>query len=290
MKEPCEYILTLIAVIACANAPVRAQELEGALKRIQQTKTIRLGYHESSVPFSYRDANKQPAGFTVDICSRVANGIQQQLALDKLDVKWVLVTELNRFEMVRDGAVDVECGTSTNTLTRQKMVDFSLTIWLDGANFVVDPARSGARKLGDLGGKKIGVVDNTTTNQVLADTLKRDYISAEIVPVDDYVAGLNALKAGKIDAFAADQAVLIGLAAAVRNQFRLLLGEQNFSYEPFALTVRRNDPDFRLAVNTVVARVLRSGQIAEIYQRWFGSLGKPSPLLVATWASNSLPD
>ena len=82
-----KYILTLIAVIACANAPVRAQELEGALKRIQQTKTIRLGYHESSVPFSYRDANKQPTGFTVDICSHVANGIQQQLALDKLDVK-----------------------------------------------------------------------------------------------------------------------------------------------------------------------------------------------------------
>ncbi len=284
------YILALIAVIACANASLRAQQLEDTLKTIQQTKMIRLGHHEASVPFSYVDANKQPAGFTVDICSRVANGIKQQLGLDKLDVKWVPVTEQTRFEMVRDGAIDIECGTSTNTLSRQKMVDFSLTIWLDGANFVVDPARLGARKLGDLAGKKIGVVDNTTTRQVLADTLKRDYIDAQIVPVGDYMAGMNALKAGKIDAFAADQAVLIGLAFAVRDQFRVLLGEQSFSYEPFALTVRRKDPDFRLAVNTVVARVLRSGQILEIYERWFGSIGKPSPLLVATWASNSLPD
>jgi len=269
---------------------VRAEELEGTLKSIQQTKTIRLGYHESSVPFSYLDADKKPAGFTVDICSRVANGIQQQLGLDNLEVKWVLVTEENRFDMVRDGKIDIECGTSTNTLTRQKSVDFSLTIWLDGANFVVDPGRLGARKLGDLAGKKIGVVDNTTTKQVLADTLKRDYINAQIVPVANYLAGMNALKAGNIDAFAADQAVLIGLAFAVRNQFRVLLGQQNFSYEPFALTVRRKDPDFRLAVNTVVARVLRSGQIVDIYKRWFGSIGEPSPLLMATWASNSLPD
>ena len=84
--------------------------------------------------------------------------------------------------------------------------------------------------------------------------------------------------------------MLIGLAFAVRDQFRMLLGEKSFSYEPFALTLRRNDPDFRLAVNTVVARILRSGQIMEIYERWFAAIGKPSPLLVATWASTSLPD
>lgn len=285
-----KIILAAITMIACVGTAARAEELEGTLKTIQQTKTIRLGYHESSIPFSYVDASKQPAGFTVDICSRVANGVQQQLGLDTLEVKWVPVTEQNRFEMIRDGKIDVECGTSTNTLSRQKIVDFSLTIWLDGANFVVDPSRSGARKLGDLGGKKIGVVDKTTTKQALADTLKRDYISAQIVTVDDYTAGIDALKAGKIDAFAADQAVLIGFAFSLRNQFRLLLGEQSFSYEPFALALPRKDPDFRLAVNTVVARVLRSGQIVEIYERWFGTIGKPTPLLVATWASNSLPD
>lgn len=283
-------LLALIALLASAVPPAFGQQLEGTLKTIQQSKAIRLGYHEASVPFSYVDASKQPAGFTVEICSRVANGIQQQLGLDKLDIKWVLVTEQTRFDMVRDGSIDLECGTSTNTLSRQKIVDFSLTIWLDGANFVVNPAVSGARKLGDLGGKKIGVVDNTTTKQVLIDRLKRDYINAQVVTVGGYMDGLNALQQGKIDAFSADQAVLIGLAFAVRNQFRVLLGEQNFSYEPFALTLRRGDTDFRLAVNTVVARVLRSGQILEIYERWFGSLGKPSPLLVAAWAASSLPE
>ena len=285
-----KHILAALALLAAAAAPAFAQSPEGTLKTIQQTKAIRMGYLETAVPFSFADDKKQPAGFSVDLCKRVAAGIQQQLGLPSLDIKWVPVTQENRFDMVRNGTIDLECGTSTHTLSRQRVVDFSLTTWVDGANFVVNPATSGARKLGDLGGKKIGVIHGTTTEKALGEILKRDYINAQLVPVKDQLEGLNALKDGKVDAYAADQAVLIGLAFAVRDQLRLLMGEQPFSYEPYGLVLRRGDPDFRLAVNTVVARVLRSGQILEIYERWFGKLGKPTALLVATWATNGLPE
>lgn len=282
--------LGAVALLVAVMAPAHAQSPEGTLKTIQQTKTIRLGYLQTAVPFSFADDKKQPAGFSVDLCQRVANGIQQQLGLSDLEIKWVPVTQENRFDMVRNGTIDLECGTSTHTLSRQKTLDFSLTTWVDGANFVVNPAVSGARRLSDLNGKKVAVITGTTTERAIAEISKRDFITLQLVPVKDHLEGMNALNDKKVDAYAADQAVLIGLAFAVRDQMRVLMGEQPFSYEPYGLVMRRGDPDFRLAVNTVVARVLRSGQIMEIYDRWFGKLGKPTPLLVATWATNGLPE
>ena len=285
-----KQMLGIVTLLVAVMAPAHSQSPEGTLKTIQQTKTIRLGYLQTAVPFSFADDKKQPAGFTVDLCQRVANGIQQQLGLPSLEIKWVPITQENRFDMVRNGTIDLECGTSTHTLSRQKTMDFSLTIWVDGANFVVNPAVSNARRLADLNGKRIAVIPGTTTERAIAEISKRDFISVELVPVKDHLEGMNGLNDKKVDAYATDQAVLIGLAFAVRDQMRVLMGDQPFSYEPSGLVLRRGDPEFRLAVNTVIARVLRSGQIMEIYDRWFGKLGKPSPLLVATWATNGLPE
>jgi ABC-type amino acid transport substrate-binding protein len=282
--------VAVIALLAVAAASASAQDLQETLKTIQQTKAIRLGYLQDSVPFSFADDSKQPAGFSVELCKRVAGGISQQLGIADLEIKWVPVTLENRFEQVRNGSIDLECGISTNTLSRQKIVDFSLTTWVDGASFVVNPAVSSARKLADLSGKKVGVIPNTTTERAIAEISKKDYLSITLVPVKDHLEGMNALKDGKVDAYSSDQAVLIGLAFAVRDQFRVLISEQPFSYEPYGLVMRRGDPDFRLAVNTVVARLMRTAQIMEIYQRWFSKLGKPSPLLVSTWATNGLPE
>ena len=285
-----KQILAGVVLLAMAVLPAAAQDLTGTLKTIQQTKTIKLGYQQDAMPFSFVDDKQQPVGYTIDLCKRVAAGVQQQLGLADLQIKWVPVTQENRFDKVRDGSIDLECGISTHTLSRQKIVDFSLTTWVDGASFVVDPKVLGARRIGDLAGKRIGVIPNTTTERALSDINKRDFLSLQLVPIKSHIEGMNALKDGKLDAYATDQAVLIGLAFAVRDQFRVLISEQPLSYEPYGLVLRRGDPDFRLAVNTVLARILRTGQIAEIYERWFGKLGKPSALLVATWATNGLPE
>jgi ABC-type amino acid transport substrate-binding protein len=283
------YAVVLLVSCGVLAGPAAAQQLKGTLKKIADTKTIRLGYLRDSVPFSYVDQNGEPSGYSIDLCKRVAAGVQQQLNLPDLSIKWVPATLANRFDLVSSGGIDVECGTSTNTLSRQKQVDFSLMTWVDGGAFMVKAGQP-SRGLSDLAGKKIAVVAGTTTEPALREALKKGYINAEIVTVSKHIDGLEALRKGEVDAYASDQVVLIGLAAAVRDQMQLKLSEQQFSYEPYGLVLRRDDADFKQAVNTVLARLYRSGEIVQLYKRWFSGLGDPAPALVIMFGLNGLPE
>ena len=266
-----------------------AQELQGTLQRVAQTKTIRLGYLKEGIPFSFAEVQGKPLGYSIDLCNRVAAGIQEQLGLPRLDVQWVEVTSANRFDRVVDGTIDLECGTSTNTIGRQKKVDFSLMTWVDGASFLVK-ADQPARRLSDLAGKKIAVMAATTTENVLRAALTKNHINAEVVVVKEHLDGLNALDRGTADAYASDRTVLVGLALAVGSQMPVALADEQFSYEPYGLVLRRNDADFKQAVNQALAALYRTAGVIEIYDRWFGKLAKPSPLLIAMFALNGLPE
>jgi ABC-type amino acid transport substrate-binding protein len=270
-------------------AQAHAQESQGTLQRIAQSKSIRLGYLKEGVPFSFAEQPGKPAGYMVELCIRVANGIQQQLGIAALDIQWVEVTSANRFDRVVDGTIDLECGTSTNTIARQKVVDFSLMTWVDGASFLVK-ADNPARRLADLSGKKIAVMSGTTTEKALRDALAKASVSVQIVPVKEHLDGLNALDRGTADAYASDRTVLVGLALAIGNQMPVALAEEQFSYEPYGLMLRRNDADFKQAVNQVLAQLYRTAAVIQIYDRWFGKLGKPSGLLVAMYGLNGLPE
>jgi ABC-type amino acid transport substrate-binding protein len=266
-----------------------AQQMQGTLATILETKTIKLGHLDQSIPFSFVDDKGKPLGYSVELCLRVVAGLEQQYDLQKLDVQWVPVTMANRFDMVANGKIDLECGISTITLSRQKRVDFSLMTWVDGGSFLVKANRPHGG-LGDLAGKKIAVIGGTTTESALRDALKKDFINADLTLVKEHLEGLNALDQGQVDAYAGDQTVLIGLALAVRDKLTLNLSDRNFSYEPYGLTLRRNDADFKQAVNQALARLYRTGQVAAIYDRWFGKLGKPSSLLAAMFSINALPE
>jgi len=266
----------------------QAQEAP-TLQRIADSKAIRLGYLKEAVPFSFAAEPGKPLGYSVDLCLRVAAGIQQRLGLPALDIQWVEVTAGNRLDRVVDRTIDLECGTTTNTVSRQKSVDFSLMTWVDGASFLVK-ADQPARRLTDLAGKRIAVIAGTTTERALRDALNKASLSAHIVLVKEHLEGLNALDRGNADAYASDRTILVGLGLAVNNQMPVALAEEQFSYEPYGLVLRRNDADFKQAVNSVLAHLYRSAAVIEIYDRWFGKLGKPSPLLVAMFALNGLPE
>lgn len=281
--------LILAALGALLATAVHAEPLTGTLKKIAASGVIELGYLPDSVPFSYAANDKQPSGYSVDLCKRVAAGVQQQLALPKLELKWVPVTLANRYEMLNAGKIDVECGTSTNTISRQKIVDFSLMTWIDGGNFVTK-GTTPAKGLADLAGKKVGVVKATTTERGLLAAMQRAAVSFEVIPMASHVEGMRALNDGKIDAYAADQTILIGLIVSSGDQIVVRLAEQNFSFEPYGLALRRNDADFKQAVNRVIAQLYRTGEVVVIYDQWFGKLGKPSPLLNAMFMLNSLPE
>jgi ABC-type amino acid transport substrate-binding protein len=178
--------------------------------------------------------------------------------------------------------VDLECSTTSWTLQRQSIVDFSLITFMDGAS-VLTLVDSPARRIGDFKDKRIAVLTGTTTEKALRETLARRAVKAEVVPIATREEGLKLVEEAKVDGLASDRTTLIGVVATsqTRNRFKLL--DEDFSVEPYALTLARDDHDFRLAVNRVLAGLYRSGGIQPIYDRWLGPLGAPSLLLSATY-------
>jgi glutamate/aspartate transport system substrate-binding protein len=265
------------------------QPVHGTLEKIKSTNTITMGYRETSLPFSYVGDEKKPVGYTVDLCTRVAADIQQQLSLNDLRVKWTPVTPENRMAMVANGTIDLECGSTTNTLSRQEQVDFSQMIFVDGGSLLVSIA-SNIKSLSDIAGKRVAVIPGTTTENVLAEALEKANIEVDLVRVREHSDGIAALENGSADAYASDRVILIGLALASKDLTKLALAEQYLSYEPYGLMLRRGDADFRLAVNRVLSRLYRSGQIYPIYERWFGAVDRASPLLQTMYRLNGLPE
>lgn len=281
--------LLIVFLIAAASWNVAAQNASGVLKRISDAGTITLGHRTDSAPFSFVDKDKQPSGYSVDLCKRVVASLQQQLSLPALRIKWVPVTAESRIPAVQKGEVDLECGTTTATLSRQSSVDFSNLIFVDGGGILLridHPAKS----LSDLAGKKIAVTSGTTAEKRLPDALKERMINAQVVAMKGELEPLAAVESGQVDAYANDRVVLFGLALRGKDPANLALLNTDFSFEPYALMMQRNDPGFRVAVNRALAQIYGTGTIGEIYDRWFGKFGKPSDLLLAMYYLNSTPE
>ena len=161
--------------------------------------------------------------------------------------------------------------------------------WVDGANFIVKGDKP-VKSLDEMSGKKIGVIDGNTTETALQDWMKKNMVTLQLVPVESHIEGMQQLNEGVIDGYAADQTVLIGLAASVAKDMRVSIAPMTFSYEPYALVVPRNDADFKQAVNRVLAQLYRTGEIMKIYNVWFGKFGKPPVPLILMYQMNALPE
>jgi glutamate/aspartate transport system substrate-binding protein len=261
---------------------VSAAAQTGTLEKIRKQGAITMGFVEGSAPFSFTDAGKQPQGYSVDLCREVASSIRAQLGLASLETRWVALTIQNRLEAVKSGRVDIECSTTTWTLSRQADVDFSLITFVDGGS-ILTRVESEAGRLSDFSGKRIAVITGTTTEKALKESLERRSIKAEVVTVRTREAGLQLLDSRKVDGFASDRIVLIGVVLTSKTQGAFKLLDEDFSVEPYALALPRGDMEYRLAVNRALARLYRTGDIQRIYDRWLGKLGPPSVLLSAAY-------
>ena len=267
---------------------VRAQDLDGTLKKIKTSGTFTIGYRDAAPPFSFSGPDKKPVGYSIELCTYVANAVQKQLGLANLNVTWVPVTAENRIDMVVQGKIDIECGTTTATLSRQERVDFSLMTFVDGGSLLTTSDK-GIREMADFSGKRIAVIPGTTTEKALAEYLKKKSISVQTVRVKDHPDGMRAIEEGTAEAFASDRGILIGLAAS-KDPTRYFLANMFFSYEPYGFVVRRNDAAFRLVVNRALAELYRSGLVETIYDRWFGALGKGGEAIQIMYLLNGLPE
>jgi len=279
--------LCLLPTIAFAQ--MAAAPFEGRLKQIHDTKTISVAYRTDALPFSFEEADKKPAGYTVDMCRGVIAVIERQLGVSPLQVKWVPVTTQTRFSAIASGQADMECGASTVTLGRMKEVSFSTLTFLDGTGLLIRASTTG-NSLSDLSGKKIGVIAGTSNERALNEALKAKAVSATVVTIKSREEGLEQLEAGTLDAFASDRVLLLGLVMKAKNPKSLALLGDALSFEPYAIALPRGDWAMKQAVDSALAQIYRSSALPEIYNRWFGTLGAPGPVLETMFGLGRLPE
>jgi glutamate/aspartate transport system substrate-binding protein len=285
MTRPAALLVALLAAVSAADA----QALDGRLKKIADSRTIAIAYRTDAAPFAYLDDNKQPVGYTIDLCKRVASLIEAEIKAKDLRIQWVPVTSQSRFDAVSRGEADLECGSSTVTLSRMKQVDFSSFTFVDGTGLLATKA-SGMHSLADAAGKRIGVVAGTTNERAVTELDRRRTLGLKIVVMKSREEAFAALEEGRLDAYASDKLLLLGASMKAKDPKALFLLPEDLSFEPYAIALPRGDAGLRLAVNGALARIYGEGEIVSIFRKWFGPLGEPTALMRAMFIFGALPE
>jgi ABC-type amino acid transport substrate-binding protein len=276
------------ALLIMMGTTLASGALAGTLDRIRQDKAIRIAYRDDASPFSYKDKIGEPAGYIVDLCRTVAKKLAQQLSLPSLNVVYVPVTAVDRFDAITQDKADLLCEATSATLSRRELVDFSISTFVDGAGLMV--RGDGPRDLQALSGRKIGVLAGTTTEEELHNSLSAAGISAEVIPAKTHAEGLAMLDDAKISAYFADRSILSFLIKDSKAPAKLLLAENYLTVEPYALALPRGDEDFRLSVDRALSHIYRSGELGPIFDRTFAGTAKPNQILQALYVISGLPD
>lgn len=271
----------LASAFACGVA--RADTLE----RVKESGQFRIGYRADARPHSFQDAGGRPAGYIVDLCREVANTVKRAVGNDQLRVEYVLVTAANRFDAVVKADIDILCEPSSVSIARRQIVDFSIPTFVDGAAML---SRKGMEfpQFESLAGKRVGVLANTTSAELLRTSLEQLNVKATIVPFNDHREGANMLAGGKIDVYFGDRSILASMLFRKDVPEGLQLGKRYFSYETYGLAFEPGDYKFRLLVDRTLARIYRSGAAEAAIQRAFGA--PPDELLKIMVAINGIPD
>jgi len=279
----------LLIALALGAALVTQSTLADTLGRIKSSKTVNVAYNPEALPFSFSDGKEEPRGYSIDLCKRVIAQIGRTVGVSDLKVNWIPGTTPQQLQMVAGGKADLECGNTTQTLARMANVDFSSLIFLESGG-LLGKAESKGRQLSDLGGKKIAVQKGTTTEARLREVLQKRLVNAQIVTVDRASDGMAMLEAGQAEAYAGDTVNLVGLIIQAKEPTKYGIMNDEFSYEPYAFALPRNDSALRLEVNRALSQIYRAGEIQPIYSQWLGPLGTPSDLLKAMYLLNAIPD
>lgn len=257
------------AVAAASGAPTGwADALSGRLRQIKETRVVRIGYRENAIPFSYLGPERQPIGYALDLCAAIVATITDDLGGQPLAVEYVPVTAQDRIAKIVSGAVDLECGATTNTAERRRQVAFSPVIFVTGTRIAVVRG-SAIRDAYALRGRPVAVVRGTTNEAAMREFDRLNALHLELVPADDYREALAMLAAGKADAFAADDALLRGLLVETGRTTEFRIVGDMLSFEPYGIVYARDDPGIADVIERTLRSLAESREIAWIYNRWF---------------------
>jgi glutamate/aspartate transport system substrate-binding protein len=267
-----KHALTLLAAALLAVClPAAAQE--GTLKKIKDGGAITIGHRDASVPFSYYDDKQQPVGYAVELCLRVVDAVKNELKMPNLRVNYQLVTSANRIPLMANGTIDLECGSTTNNLERQKQVGFTITHFVT-ANRWVSKKSAKLKSLNDLKGKTIVSTAGTTNIKQITELNAQKNLGMNIISANGHPEAFQMVESGRAAAFVMDDILLYSLAAQSRNPKDYEISAEALSVEPYGIMVRRDDPAFKKVVDTAMTNLYKSGEINKIYDKWFQ---KPVP-------------
>ena len=262
----------LVALTATAlfTGPAAAAELTGTLKKIKDTGVIKIGHRDASVPISYLDDKQKPIGYGVDICLKIADKIKAELKMPNLKVEFVPVTSQTRIPILTGGNIDIECGSTTNSVERQKQVDFAPTYFVTGTKIIVKKS-SGIKGYDDLKGKTVVFTQGTTNERAMKAYNDAKKLDIKFIPSKDHAESFLAVQTGRAAAFPMDDILLYGLKAGAKNPDDFVVVGEFLSDDPYAIMMRRDDPAFKKVVDDAVKGIYKSGEINKIYTKWFQS-------------------
>ena len=259
-------VLFFAAGLAALSAG--AEELTGTLKKIKDTGSITLGHRESSIPFSYFDDKQQVVGYSHELAMKVVDAVKKQLNMPNLQVKLNPVTSQTRIPLVQNGTVDLECGSTTNNIERQKQAAFSNSIFVIGTRLLTKKT-SGIKDFPDLAGKTVVTTAGTTSERLIRKMNEDKSMGMNIISAKDHGESFLILESGRAVAFMMDDALLYGERAKSKNPDQLVVVGTPQSFEVYGCMMRRDDPQFKKAVDDALAAVMKSGEVEKIYAKWF---------------------
>ena len=268
MKRITRLVTALIAGMAFTGAAV-AQD-GGTLKKIRDTGVIKIGHRDASIPFSYLDDKQQPIGYGVDLCLKIADAIKANLKMPNLKVEFVPVTSQTRIPILTGGNIDLECGSTTNSIERQKQVSFAPTYFMTGTKIVVKKS-SGIKGYDDLKGKTVVFTTGTTNERAMKTYNDAKNLGINFIPSKDHAESFLAVETGRAVAFPMDDILLYSLVASAKTPSDYVVLGEFLSDDPYAIMVRKDDAEFKKLVDTTVGNIYKSGEINKIYAKWFQS-------------------
>jgi glutamate/aspartate transport system substrate-binding protein len=261
-------LLPTIAAASVLAGPALAQDLTGTLKKVKDTGTITLGHRESSLPFSYYDDRQQVVGYAMDLCARIVEEVKNELKLNQINTRLNPVTSATRIPLMANGTIDLECGSTTNNLERQKQVSFTITHFVT-ANRFVSKKSANLKTVDDLKGKTVVSTSGTTNIKQITELGAQKGLNLNILAAKDHAEAFLMVETGRAAAFVMDDILLYSLVAGSKSPQDYVISADALSVEPYGIMLRREDAPFKKVVDQAMITTYKSGAINPIYEKWF---------------------
>jgi len=277
----------VLLAIALMSVPAAAQELTGTLKKIKDTGVVKIGHREASIPFSYLDDKQRPIGYGVDICMKIVDAVKTRIKMPKLKVEFVPVTSQTRIPILTGGNIDMECGSTTNSVERQKQVAFAPTYFMTGTKLIVKKS-SGIKGYDDLKGKTVVFTQGTTNERAMKAYNDEKKLGINFIPAKDHAESFLAVETGRAAAFPMDDILLYSLRASAKKPGDYAVIGEFLSDDPYGIMMRKDDSAFKELVDKTVGGLYKSGEINKIYRKWFQSKIPPKGINLGFPMSDAL--